>query len=115
MAGERTRFGQWVIVQRTKWGTLSEDRRQRLSSLPGWTTDVRETQWDEGFRHLQAYVTTVMPAFEMTMSIAMVTGLTNGSVSSAASGRSSPRTNEIGSEACRLDTGCACCELGEGF
>ena len=50
------RLGQWVIVQRTKWQTLSEDRRQRLSSLPGWTTDVHETKWEEWFSRLQDYV-----------------------------------------------------------
>jgi superfamily II DNA or RNA helicase len=53
---EGQRLGQWVIIQRTKWEMLSEDRRDRLNSLPGWTTDVRETQWEEGFRHLQDYV-----------------------------------------------------------
>lgn len=50
------RLGQWVVVQRNKWETLSEDRRNRLSALPGWTNDVRETQWEEGFAHLQQYV-----------------------------------------------------------
>ncbi|MFC8316370.1 Helicase associated domain protein [Gordonia sp. NPDC057258] len=53
---EGHRLGQWVIIQRTKWEILTEDRRQRLSSLPGWTTDVRETQWQEGFEHLEGYV-----------------------------------------------------------
>ncbi|WP_310773404.1 DEAD/DEAH box helicase [Mycobacterium sp. Z3061] len=50
------RLGQWVIVQRTKWETLSEERRSRLRLLPGWTVDVRETQWEEGFAHLLKYV-----------------------------------------------------------
>lgn len=50
------RLGQWVIVQRTKWEALSDDRRHRLSRLPGWTTNVHETQWEQWFRRLQGYV-----------------------------------------------------------
>lgn len=53
---EGHRLGQWVIVQRTKWKTLSEDRRQRLCNLPGWTTDVHEKQWEEWFSRLRDYV-----------------------------------------------------------
>jgi superfamily II DNA or RNA helicase len=50
------KLGQWVTVQRSKWETLSDERRQRLKRLPGWILDVHADQWEEGFRHLQEYV-----------------------------------------------------------
>ncbi|UNB55482.1 DEAD/DEAH box helicase [Mycolicibacterium sp. YH-1] len=53
---EGYRLGQWVLVQRTKWKTLPEDRKVRLLAIPGWITDVREFQWEEGFSHLVQYV-----------------------------------------------------------
>lgn len=53
---EGLRLGQWVIVQRNKWATLSEYRRNMLLAIPGWITDVREMQWEEGFSHLLQYV-----------------------------------------------------------
>ena len=53
---EGFKLGQWVSIQRYKWETLSDDRRQRLQPLPGWTLDTRTDQWEEGFRQLQEYV-----------------------------------------------------------
>ena len=50
------RLGQWVGVQRTKRTTMSADRSGRLEELPGWTWDTKETQWEEGFARLEAYV-----------------------------------------------------------
>jgi hypothetical protein len=51
------RLGQWVTIQRSNWEALSDERRERLQLLPGWSTDVRADQWAEGFGHLQKYVT----------------------------------------------------------
>ena len=51
------KLGVWVTLQRSKWETLSEDRKQRLRALPGWAVDVHADQWEEGFDHLQEYVT----------------------------------------------------------
>ncbi|WP_349269278.1 hypothetical protein MPNTM1_04899 [Mycolicibacterium parafortuitum] len=50
------KLGMWVTVQRSKWESLSGDRRRRLLSLPGWSHDVRSDQWEEGFAHLRDYV-----------------------------------------------------------
>jgi len=50
------KLGLWVTVQRSKWESLSDDRRQRLLRLPGWSLDVRADQWEEGFAHLRDYV-----------------------------------------------------------
>jgi superfamily II DNA or RNA helicase len=49
-------LGKWVSVQRRTWDSLSEDRRNRLAELPGWTLDARQGWWERGFRHLQDYV-----------------------------------------------------------
>jgi superfamily II DNA or RNA helicase/TRAP-type C4-dicarboxylate transport system substrate-binding protein len=56
VADDGYRLGKWVGKQRTKWESLSEDRRQRLLSLPGWTLGARDSRWEELFRHLQQYV-----------------------------------------------------------
>ena len=49
-------LGKWLSVQRRTWESLSEERRQRLQQLPGWTLDARGEWWEEGFGHLQRYV-----------------------------------------------------------
>lgn len=50
------KLGVWVTAQRSNWETLSEDRKQRLQRLPGWTVDPHSDQWEEGFRHIEDYV-----------------------------------------------------------
>ncbi|MEB3064777.1 DEAD/DEAH box helicase [[Mycobacterium] zoologicum] len=50
------RLGKWVSVQRRTWDKLSEDRRQRLAQLPGWTLDARGDWWEDWFRRLGEYV-----------------------------------------------------------
>ncbi len=50
------RLGKWVSVQRRIWDKLSEDRRQRLAQLPGWTLDARGDWWEDWFRRLEEYV-----------------------------------------------------------
>jgi superfamily II DNA or RNA helicase len=49
-------LGGWVRKQRGAWDTLSEERRERLSLLPEWTTDVHDTKWQTGLTHLEQYV-----------------------------------------------------------
>ncbi|WP_319446910.1 MULTISPECIES: DEAD/DEAH box helicase [unclassified Mycobacterium] len=51
------RLGKWVSVQRRTWDKLSEDRKQRLTQLAGWTLDARGDWWEDWFRRLEEYVT----------------------------------------------------------
>lgn len=46
----------WVRRQRRSWGELTEDRRQRLNSLSGWTLNALDEKWETGYRHLVAHV-----------------------------------------------------------
>jgi hypothetical protein len=51
-------LGQWASVQRgfyTK-GTLSEDRQERLESLPGWVWDVLTDRWETWMRLMHQFV-----------------------------------------------------------
>jgi superfamily II DNA or RNA helicase len=47
-------LGQWVRSQRLSQDKLSTDRKTRLDEL-GFDWDPITTQWEEGFKHLQAY------------------------------------------------------------
>ena len=49
-------LGKWVSVQRRTWEKLTNERRQRLQQVQGWTLDARGIWWEEGFGHLQQYV-----------------------------------------------------------
>ena len=49
------KLGAWVSSQKTKWESISVERRKRLEQLPGWTAETRNTLWEEGFRHLEGY------------------------------------------------------------
>ena len=51
-------LGAWVVAQRMqrKKGTLSAERQQRLSSLPGWIWDYSQAQWDDALTALKRYV-----------------------------------------------------------
>jgi hypothetical protein len=51
-------LGQWAGMQRTAnaKGYLQPARRARLESLPGWSWDSSETEWEEGFQRLTDFV-----------------------------------------------------------
>ncbi len=55
---EGYKLGGWVSQQRapiTK-EQLSQDRIERLGSLPGWSWDIHSKKWEEGFKQLEQYV-----------------------------------------------------------
>ena len=51
-------LGSWVTHQRQnkKKGTLSEDKIQKLESIPEWSWDPIEDQWNKSFEYLKEYV-----------------------------------------------------------
>jgi hypothetical protein len=49
-------LGRWVHKQRQRRGRLSEEQRQLLEALPGWTWHPREAIWEKGFAHLERFV-----------------------------------------------------------
>jgi superfamily II DNA or RNA helicase len=53
-------LGGWVSLQRTRRtkGRLSDERADRLESLPGWSWDPKEDAWNGYFDELVAYVAT---------------------------------------------------------
>jgi superfamily II DNA or RNA helicase len=52
------RLSPWIGVQRSEYknGKLSDERRQRLEELPGWTWNTLNSRWERTFRVLQEYV-----------------------------------------------------------
>jgi superfamily II DNA or RNA helicase len=50
------RLADWVINNRAKFNRLSDDRRQRLESLPGWVGNTHTAQWEQGLKLLRDYV-----------------------------------------------------------
>jgi len=54
-AADGYRLGQWSKVQRRRGDSISAERKTRLDRL-GFVWDPLTDQWEEGFRHLQAYV-----------------------------------------------------------
>ncbi len=53
------RLGQWIGVQR-RWhgaGRLPDRRAARLESLPGWTWNTRDADWEVGYSALDRFVT----------------------------------------------------------
>jgi superfamily II DNA or RNA helicase len=52
------RLGSWVNNQRTlrAKGELDPDRERELESVPGWSWDVLQALWDEGFGCLKQFV-----------------------------------------------------------
>ncbi|NBY46219.1 MAG: hypothetical protein EBQ56_00285 [Proteobacteria bacterium] len=56
VTGDGYRLGSWVIKQRSMRDTMPAERKRRLEAVPGWTWHTKETQWEEGFARLEAYV-----------------------------------------------------------
>ena len=52
------RLGYWVATQREfrRRGVLSDERARRLESVPGWTWDLKQAAWEEGFARLRSFV-----------------------------------------------------------
>ena len=54
-------IGNWVSMQRQKRKNrigrkpLTSDQIKKLGSLPGWTWDAEQSEWEEGFRLLVSY------------------------------------------------------------
>jgi hypothetical protein len=53
VASNGVRLGSWVKRQRTQQSEMSEDRRQRLESISGWSWDPTNDAWDEMFLSLE--------------------------------------------------------------
>ena len=50
------RLGAWVDRQRNFQGRLSEERRQRLEGLQGWSWDADESKWEDAYTRLTRFV-----------------------------------------------------------
>lgn len=48
-------LGHWVSDQRRRRAKLSDERRARLESLPGWAWNPAEAQWEENLAALTAF------------------------------------------------------------
>ncbi|MEI6446894.1 MAG: Helicase associated domain protein [Actinomycetes bacterium] len=60
------KLGGWVTRQRSSRTNLTAERRERLEQLPMWVWSARDAKWEEGFRHLLAYVERRGDAFVQT-------------------------------------------------
>ena len=49
-------LGQWVGRQRTNKDSLSAERRKLLEAFQGWSWNLFDDQWSEGFEQLKQYV-----------------------------------------------------------
>ncbi|MEI6334848.1 MAG: Helicase associated domain protein [Methylococcaceae bacterium] len=49
-------LGKWISHQRTNKNKLNFEKIKQLESLPQWSWDVFEDQWNEGFEYLKRYV-----------------------------------------------------------
>ena len=52
---ENASLGGWVAKQRSFRVKLTPEQVSRLEALPGWTWNVPEFQWEEGFLALQRF------------------------------------------------------------
>ena len=52
---DRFPLGQWVRTQRKMKESLSTERRELLESCNGWSWNLLDDQWNEGFKRLQEY------------------------------------------------------------
>jgi len=55
---DRFKLGTWVEIQRSvhRKGKLDPERQRKLEVLPGWTWDILEARWEEGFVRLRRFV-----------------------------------------------------------
>ena len=53
---ENFNLGSWVSHRRKDKGKLDSERIKMLESLPRWSWDALEDQWNEGFEYLKKYV-----------------------------------------------------------
>ena len=51
-SGDDFRLGTWVNSQRQKRHKLSQRRKRRLESVPGWMWDSRDASWESGYERL---------------------------------------------------------------
>ncbi len=58
ISADGLKLGVWVSNHRTKQfkNLLSQDRIERLETIPGWSWDRLTEQWEEAFEQLQSYV-----------------------------------------------------------
>ena len=49
-------IGQWAKVQRRNRKSMAANRISRLEALPGWTWNVLDARWEEGFSRLKEFV-----------------------------------------------------------
>src|SRR5262249_151585 len=52
---EGYRLGQWVTIQRSSQGRLSDERKARLDAL-GFDWAPHDTAWNEGLEHFRSFV-----------------------------------------------------------
>ncbi len=51
-----SKLGQWVVNQRCRKETLTNDQIQALEAIPDWTWDTHQSDWLRGLHHLQDYL-----------------------------------------------------------
>ena len=49
-------LGLWITVQRRNKDELTKGRFFRLNSIKEWVWDVKDSQWEDGFKHLINYI-----------------------------------------------------------
>ena len=58
MTADGYQLGTWVTTQRTKHHSMSAERRDLLEALSGWSWNIPDAKWEEGFAHLNSYLNT---------------------------------------------------------
>jgi hypothetical protein len=50
------KLGSWVGNQRQRRKLLTDDQRQRLEKVPGWSWNPHDDDWNDGYQRLRQYV-----------------------------------------------------------